>query len=226
MLTGRVGREHPLWAHLWWLGLTRADFDPMIEDACPPDVIGGNYYITSERFLDHRLDRYPQWTHGGNGKDAYADVEAVRVLDDDLAGPAGMLQEAWARYGLPVAVTEAHLGSAPQEQVRWLARVWESGRSLRESGVDTRAVTVWALLGSFDWSSLCTREDDHYEPGAFDIRYSPPRQTPVARMAKSLADGGKAEVAGERRRGWWERRERLLYPPVNREGRDTRSNAA
>jgi dTDP-4-dehydrorhamnose reductase len=226
MLSGRVGRGHPLWAHLWWLGLTHAELGPMIEDACPPDVIGGNYYVTSERFLDHRLDRYPAWTHGGNGKDAYADVEAVRVVDDDLAGPAGVLREAWERYGRPVAVTEAHLGSTPEEQVRWLTTLWQSALSLRRSGVDARAVTVWALFGSYDWPSLCTREDDHYEPGAFDVRSSPPRQTPLARMAKSLADGSGAAVAGATKPGWWERRERLLYPPVDRDGRDIRSRAA
>ena len=27
--------------------------------SCPPDIIGVNYYVTSERWLDHRLERYP-----------------------------------------------------------------------------------------------------------------------------------------------------------------------
>lgn len=226
MLCGRVGSGHPLWQHLWWLGLTHADLDPMIENACPPDIVGGNYYITSERFLDHRLDRYPAWTHGGNGRNAYADIEAVRVLDDDLAGPSSVLREAWERYERPVAVTEAHLGSTPEEQVRWLAMLWQSVVSLRRNGVDARAVTVWALFGSVDWPSLCTREDELYEPGAFDVRTTPPRPTPVARFAKSLADGSEATVGAARQRGWWERRERLLYPPVDRAGRDIRSQAA
>ncbi len=34
--------------------------------------------ITSERFLDHRLHPYPVEWHGGNGRQASADVEAVR----------------------------------------------------------------------------------------------------------------------------------------------------
>ena len=49
-------------------------------DGCPPDIIGINHYVTSERFLDERLDRYPPHTHGGNDRHRYADVEAVRVL--------------------------------------------------------------------------------------------------------------------------------------------------
>jgi hypothetical protein len=33
-----------------------------------------------------------------------------------------------------------------------------------------RAVTAWALLGSYDWDSLLTRRRGNYEPGAFDVR--------------------------------------------------------
>jgi dTDP-4-dehydrorhamnose reductase len=104
-LCGRVGKEHPLWQHLWWLGLTWEELGPLLEQPCPPDIIGGNYYVTSERFLDHRRRRYPAATHGGNGRHAYADVETVRVLADWSPGPASLLEEAWQRYGRPVAIT-------------------------------------------------------------------------------------------------------------------------
>ena len=49
-------------------------------------------------------------------------------------------------------------------------------------GVDVRAVTAWALLGSFDWDSLVTRDAGHYEPGAFDVRAAQPRPTALAGM--------------------------------------------
>ena len=39
-------------------------------EPCPPDVVGLNYYLTSDRFLDERLDRYPPRRHGGNGRTA------------------------------------------------------------------------------------------------------------------------------------------------------------
>ena len=103
---------------------------------------------------------YPAETHGGNGRDRYADVETVRVLADWSPGPGSLLEEVWQRYGRPVAITEAHLGSTPNEQVRWLSQVWQEANRLA-SGVDIRAVTIWSLLGAWDWHCLVTREDGH-----------------------------------------------------------------
>ena len=78
--------------------------------------------------------------------DTYADVETVRVLADWSPGPGSLLEEVWQRYGRPVAITEAHLGSTPNEQVRWLSQVWQEANRLKESGVDIRAVTIWSSL--------------------------------------------------------------------------------
>ncbi len=122
------------------------------ENVCPPAVIGLNYYVTSDRFLDDRLELYA-WSGGGDtGDEPLVDVEAVRVRAEGIAGPGAMLRQAWARYGIPVAITEAHLGCEPEEQVRWLAEVWDAAEKARADGVDVRAVTVWALLGSYNWS--------------------------------------------------------------------------
>ena len=75
-----------------------------------PTVIGLNYYVTSDRFLDDRLDRYPRRMHGGNGRQRYADVERCGSTGVGLRGHAAVLAEAWQRYRRPVAITEAHLG--------------------------------------------------------------------------------------------------------------------
>src|SRR5689334_17786688 len=45
LLSGRVDRQHDLWTHLWWLGMTHAELDPFLDEPCPPDLIGGNYYV-------------------------------------------------------------------------------------------------------------------------------------------------------------------------------------
>jgi hypothetical protein len=57
-------------------------------------------------------------------------------------------------------------------------------------------VTSWALFGAVDWNSLLTRESGFYEPGAFDIRNSPPRLTVIGRAVQSLAQNGKFDHPG------------------------------
>jgi dTDP-4-dehydrorhamnose reductase len=170
-----------------------------------------NYYMTSDRFLDDRVELYPAWSHGGNGRTAYADVEAVRAHPKGLIGHERHLLAAWTRYGLPVALTEVHLGCTREEQVRWLVAAWEGARRARRSGADVRAVTLWSLLGSYDWSSLVTCDRGDYEPGAFDVRGPSPRPTAVAGIARHLAAQDGASHVVLHTPGWWRRPERLRF---------------
>jgi dTDP-4-dehydrorhamnose reductase len=214
LLSGRVNREHPMWGYLRWLGISEGELEVFLDTFCPPDIIGINHYVTSERFLDERTERYPTSSHGGNGKHNYADVEAVRVCAEGIAGPRALIKEVWERYELPVAVTEVHLGCTREEQLRWLKEVWDGAVSLRHEGVDVRAVTAWSLLGAYDWNSLVTRAEGHYEPGVFDLRGSQPRPTAIARMLSDLARGREPEHPLLDTPGWWHRPERLFYPSV------------
>ncbi|HEY0406716.1 MAG TPA: sugar nucleotide-binding protein, partial [Pyrinomonadaceae bacterium] len=217
LLCGRVSRAHPLRDYLTSLGIAEAELDWFEENACPPNILGINHYLTSERFLDERVERYPEATHGGNGRHLYADVEAVRVCAEGTAGPRALLRETWERYHLPIAVTEVHLGCTREEQLRWLKEVWEAACCLREEGVDMRAVTAWALLGAYDWNQLLTRVSGHYEPGVYDLRGPGPRPTALARMLKDLAAGRNHEHPVLATAGWWRRLTRLTYPPARRE---------
>lgn len=216
LLCGRVTREHPLWSYLLWLGIKRAELEWFAENACAPSLIGINHYLTSERFLDERTERYPARTHGGNGQHEYSDVEAVRVCAEGTAGPRALLRETWERYRLPVAVTEVHLGCTRDEQMRWLKEVWDAATSIREDGADVRAVTAWSLLGAYDWHNLLTSRSDSYEPGVFDLRGPRPRPTALARMLSDLAAGREHEHPVLAALGWWRRLTRLIYPPVRR----------
>jgi dTDP-4-dehydrorhamnose reductase len=212
LLCGRLNRDHPLWGYLLENGVEQAELESFLTDPCPPDIIGINYYITSERFLDERLENYPARCHGGNGYHRYADVSAVRVSGIGIAGPYGILHEAWKRYGLPLAVTEAHLGCTRDEQLRWLIEMWDAAKRLREEGCDLRAVTVWSLLGAYDWNSLLTRNEGYYEPGAFDLRSARPRPTALAKCVQALAARGDHHHPILHQEGWWRRPTRLLYP--------------
>ncbi|NEQ21109.1 MAG: sugar nucleotide-binding protein [Microcoleus sp. SIO2G3] len=214
LLCGRLNRSSLIWNYLRYLGVDEGELNWFLENPCPPDVLGINHYLTSERFLDERTERYPTWSHGGNGKHNYADVEAVRVCAEGTAGPRALLKETWERYGLPLAVTEVHLGCTREEQLRWLKEIWDGAVSLRREGVDVRAITAWSLIGAYDWNSLVTRADGFYEPGVFDLRSPQPRPTAIARMLSDLATGREPNHPLLDTPGWWRRPERLLYPSV------------
>ncbi len=193
LLCGRVKPKTPMWDHFVWLGIEEEELSYFLENAVPPDVLGINYYITSERFLDERLIRYPAATHGGNGRHAYADVEAVRVCSQGMAGPKSIIKETWDRYGLPLAVTEAHLGCSREEQLRWFDEIWNSAEQVLEAGADVRAVTAWSAFGSYNWNNLLTLDDGAYEPGLFDLRAPRPRPTALSRMVRAFATGEEFE---------------------------------
>ncbi|MUG95816.1 sugar nucleotide-binding protein [Scytonema sp. UIC 10036] len=215
LLCGRITQSHPIWSYLIGFGVTKDELEWFLENPCPPDIIGINHYLTSDRFLDERLERYPVSSHGGNGRDKYADVEAVRVCAESTGGLSTLLKEAWERYGLPLAVTEAHLSCTREEQLRWFYEIWQGALQLRHEGVDVRAVTAWALLGSYDWNSLVTRSAGYYESGVFDLRSPSPRPTAIAKLVQDLAAGRKPAHPLLESPGWWHREKRLLYPPVS-----------
>ncbi|SMB89361.1 dTDP-4-dehydrorhamnose reductase [Deinococcus hopiensis] len=223
LLLGRVDHTHPVWSYLLWAGATEEEVGWFAENPCPPDLLGLNVYVTSERFLDGHVHRYPPHTHGGNGRQRYADVEAVRARGDFIGGAETRLREAHARYGLPMAITEVHLGCTREEQLRWLLETWRGAERVRKEGADVRAITTWAAFGAYEWNSLLTRRQGHYESGLWDVRAPQaqihpgqpvtPRPTALATLARELATGQTPShpvLAGP---GWWRRSERLLFTP-------------
>lgn len=217
LLCGRADPYSPFFAWAQRRGLCLDD--AFLEKAyAPPDVIGLNYYVTSERFIDHRTACYPGVPAGGNERMAYVDVEAVRACAQGIAGPRHLLHEYWTRYRLPLALTEAHLGCTPEEQLRWVDEMYQQARALKRDGVDVRGFTVWSLFGAYDWDSLLVRRQGSYEPGAFDVRFGRPQETAVAQWMRAIAAGERFNHPALDREGWWHRPERLLYGPFDREG--------
>ena len=213
LLCGRVVPGHQLWRRLCGFGFE--DRLRRIADApCPPDIIGINHYLTSDRFLDHRIQRYPAHLCGGSADRRFADTEAVRVLDPPPPGLRGVLQEAWERYGLPLAVTEVHNGCTRDEQMRWMADAWAAAVQLRRDQVDIRAVTSWSLLGSRGWNSLLI-EEGCYEPGVYDVGSGAPKATAMVGLLQALVGGDDLHpTCGAE--GWWRRPIRLHHPPAAR----------
>ena len=211
LLTDRLRPGHPMYAHARSLGVGSAEIAHAVGEGCPPDLIGINHYVTSERWLDERLSGYPQHTHGGNDRDLYADVEAVRVSRARLVGLRALLMDCWNRYRIPIAITESHLGCTREQQMRWLDHAWQAALGARDDGADVRAVTAWAVLGTHDWSSLVTRIQGHYEPGLFDVRAPAPRPTALAAMVRTMAHGERSAHPVLAAPGWWQRPERIAY---------------
>ena len=215
LLCGRVDQHHPWYGWFLKAGIGRDALGFFQEHVCTPDIIGINHYLTSERFLDHRHAHYPAHHHAQNDRDEYADVEAVRIdFPTPCTGISARLLEAWQRYRLPLAITEAHHGCSRDEQLRWLMEVWHSARALQQDGIDIRAVTIWSLFGCVDWNSLLTRDNGYYESGVFDARCQPPRPTALAAASHALATTGDFDHPVLDRQGWWHRPERYYESPA------------
>ena len=146
LLCGKVNRHHALWEYFKYLEIDEAELLFFEENICIPQVFGFNYYVTSERFLDERIHLYPTTTHGSNGLHHYADVEAARIPLEEESGIKNVLTEAWQRYGQPLALTEVHLHSHREEQLRWFQQIYSCCQELIKTNIPVKAITAWALF--------------------------------------------------------------------------------
>ena len=204
LLCGKVNKEHYFWNYFINIGIDKNELEFFLDNPCPPDIIGLNYYVTSERYLDEKIENYHWSTHGGNHKHKYADVEAVRI--GELDGMGSLVKEAWKRYNLPIAITENHLSCTREEQMRWFKEGWETCCELKNDGVDVKAITVWSLLGAYDWNSLLTCSNNYYESGAFDIGNNKFRITALGKMVTEVATTGNYHHPLLNEKGWWNKK--------------------
>jgi dTDP-4-dehydrorhamnose reductase len=208
LLCGKVDQHHSLWNYLQWVGLTEGEILWFRDNPCVPDIAGFNHYVTSERFLDPKLDNYPDYLWGGNHQHRYVDTEAIRVRHGHSCGLQVLLEEAWSRFGLPIVITEAFLSCDSHDQVRWLMEMKQSSEAAASNGVDIRGFTFWALFGEFSWNKLVTSMDGDYNAGAFNVWGAEIHETLLADYIRCVTAGKTFEhecVSGE---GWWQREDR------------------
>lgn len=210
LLAGKVTANHPLWDRIARFGFATR-LEAMADAPCPPDIIGVNHYVTSNRFLDHRTVRHPTLASSG-----HVDVEAIRYHSESPSLEK-LLVDTWERYALPIAVTESHNGCTRDEQMRWTHDAWQTAVQLRNNGVDVRAITAWSLVGSCDWSSLLTHKNGVYEAGAFDAANGTVRATAITEMLQGLKAGTSSTAEPQRTilstPGWWKRPIRFIGIP-------------
>ena len=215
LTSGRVDAKHKLYDYLISNGITADELSFFILNPCPPDTLGVNYYITSERYLDEETSLYPKHSYGNNNIHDYADVEAVRVGHVSPDGPVILIKEAWERYQIPIAITEVHLHCTREEQMRWLHYLWTAAIELQEEGVSILAITAWALLGSFGWDKLLTKPGGTYEPGIFDLTGNLPRATILVSMLRAYSQNITFLHPVLASPGWWQRNSRVAYGKEN-----------
>jgi dTDP-4-dehydrorhamnose reductase len=214
LLCGTVKPGHALYEHVASFGLAER-LAAIADDPCPPDVIGINHYLASERLRDHRVELYPDRALadrdcGTMDGLCFVDVDAIRYREEGVLGLPALIEQAWERYGRTIAITECHNGASREEQVRWFLEVWEGAEALRARGVDLVSVTAWSLLGSHDWNRMVTRFIGHYETGVYDVRTGTPRPTLLAPVLKALSAGEKPQIPAIAGPGWWRRPSRLV----------------
>ncbi len=142
---------------------------------------------------------------------------------EGIADVGSLLDQAWQRYKIPLVITEVHLGCTREEQMRWFCEIWRTAKERHDAGLEIRAVTAWTLLGSFDWNSLVTRLNGHYEPGVFDLRSDcGPRPTALANLLPELVAGREPVHPVLASPGWWHLPKRLGYPAFSTGGRAPR----
>jgi len=198
LVAGRVGGRHPLAAYLTErCGVNAQELAMMQRDAVVPDLVAFNHYAHSERYLFT--------TDAGAG-----DVPAVYVAGQPAPAAGPLLQAAWERLRLPLAVGEVHVHAPAPERVRWLAQHAADVLQLRAGGVDVRALGAWAAFGMIDWHSLLRRRAGVAEDGIYTFAgpNGTPQPTAVAGAVRELAATGAIEDGGVR--GWWERPDRAL----------------
>jgi dTDP-4-dehydrorhamnose reductase len=211
LLCGRVDQQHFMWKYMVKAGIAASDILYFKDNNCVPDLAGFNYYLTSERYLDEKLELYPQEFHGGNGKHKYADIHTVHVPLKEANGPLVLLREAWEYLNLPLAITECHLHSTREGQMRWFNVMWKTVNKLRVSGVPIQAITCWAIFGLYGWNQLCTKPGGVYEPGVYNLKAGFPKPTALARLIKGLNHKRAFSHPVLEKEGWWQRKSRIQY---------------
>ncbi len=218
-LIGNFNRHHPLWDYFLYLGIPQKTLLYFSDNPCPPDLLGVNHYVTSERYLDDNLSLYPSYLHGGNGKDSYVDIEAIRIDHGQPSGLKILLQELHHRYAQDIALTEVHLHCTREEQMRWLKQVWDISVELNQENVTIKALSVWSLLGAYGWNKLLTQPNGEYESGIFDLRSPTPRKTALAHFVKALSTKTPFHHPVLQQKGWWQKESRFVHqPPRKKEG--------
>jgi beta-glucosidase len=158
LTTGRVTEEHLLYKFLLAHGATEADLTWFREHAVTFDIFGANFYPWSYGYQAARKDgslyRLPSRTPG-------------RAIHDILAN-------VYARYRLPIMVTETSSKGDVAARARWMDETLDAVYDLRRTGVPVIGYSWFPLFSLIDWLYRTGRrplEDYVMHLGLYDCRF-------------------------------------------------------
>jgi beta-glucosidase len=136
LVSGRVGRDHPLWAWLLDIGVPARELRRFEDEPIPLDVIG--------------LDHYPHSEHRLRTDEDGELVDETQPLEQQL-GPAELCRQYFERLGRPLIFAETGAPGSDATKIAWLDRLVAEVRQVREEGVPVIGITWWGMIDQVDW---------------------------------------------------------------------------
>ena len=209
--------HHPLWTYLRRERRRRQTRSCWFAaHPCPPDIIGVNYYVTSERWLDHRLDRYPGRM---SARPRRATLRRCRVGPRAGHARAGDRVVAEARrgerYRHPAGGHRGAHRRPPRGPAALAARDLARARRPRATQAPTSARSRPGRCSALSTGTACSASAAATtSPDPSTCARRQPRATALATLIAELAAGRTPSHPVLHGDGWWRRAERFLARPV------------
>jgi len=136
LLTGRVTPDHPLYSWLLRSGASPIELAAIAAHPITLDVLGLNFY--------------PQWSTRLLGSDAQGRL-TWGLTEHEGAGFAMLLREYYARYRVPIVITETSAHGSDAERLAWLHSSLAAIKAVRAIGVPVLGYTWFPLCTMIDW---------------------------------------------------------------------------
>lgn len=135
LVTGRVEDDYGLCRYLYAHGVTQAELAWFRANAVRFDVLGANFYPWSYgEVVRNKAGRF-RWRHRQVAGAALGEV----------------LRTAYARYALPIMVTETSMRGSVAHRLRWLDETVQCVGQLRQAGIPIIGYTWFPLFSMIDW---------------------------------------------------------------------------
>lgn len=158
LVTGRVGDDYLLRNYLHLHGVTASTLAWFQENAVRFDILGANFYPWSYgEVVQNRRGRF-YWRR--------------RQIPGSALGE--VLRTAYARYQMPVMVTETSVRGSLTHRARWMDETIQSVAQLRREGLPIIGYTWFPLNTMIDWLYRSGRRPlEHYliDLGLYDARF-------------------------------------------------------